>query len=214
MTTPDRTALLDAGRAYLERWSAWLKAHPDADERLVQEAMQRGDPPPEDKTDVGETAVSQWADTHPAAYRIYWSIRNELLEQDGKKRAHHHRVAMMCIHDAFPSKPERARLGLPSTVLELAALLGVSDRVMRRYRHKYPAVFSATTQTMRDTFLDVYYGRSLEAMGETAATVGREGNADRALLFKMRGDLTDNINLTVDVSNLSDEELEQLDRKL
>lgn len=163
----------------------------------IAQAMQRGDPPPDGTAaTVEETAVAQWEAAYPAAFRIYWTIRAAMEEEDGSRKAAHHRAALLCIHDAFPSKPDRRRLGLPDTILELAALLGVSDRVMRNYRSKYAAVFATTYQTVRKSFLDVYYGRSLEAMGETAAMVGREGNADRRLLFDMRGDLVGRVDMT------------------
>jgi len=136
-----------------------------------------------------ETAVSEWHERFPAASRVYWIVRSALAETDKKNKSHHHRVAVLAIHDSFPSKPERARLGLPATALELAGLLGVSDRVLRKYKGRYPAIFSATRQTLRDSFLGEYYGRVYEAMGETAVIVGKEGNSDRRLFLQVVGDL-------------------------
>jgi hypothetical protein len=188
MTTPDRAALLAAGKAYLDRWSTWLEANPGASEADIDAAMQRGDPPP-DASPVDETAVTTWADSYPAAHRVYWQIRASLQERDGRSRAHHHRIAVLAIHDAFPSRPDRARLGLPATALELAALLGVTDRVLRKYKVDYAAIFNTTRATIRDTFLSVYYGRVFEALGETAATQGRDGAADRRLFVQLTGDL-------------------------
>lgn len=42
----DRAALLDAGRAYLERWNVWLRENPDANADMVKARMERGELPP------------------------------------------------------------------------------------------------------------------------------------------------------------------------
>ena len=214
MTTPAKPALLNAAQAYLSRWQAYLVANPGLDERTIQEAMSRGDPPPDPIAKPDETAVTTWAESYPVAHRVYWTIRAALEEKDGQSRPHHHRIAVLAIHDAFPSKPERARLGLPATVKELAVLLGVTDRVLRKYKVNYAAVFNTTRQTVRESFIAGYYGRVFEALGETAATVGREGAADRRLFAQLAGDLVEQSRITLDVSNLSDEELNELDSKL
>lgn len=44
MSAPD---LKQAGRAYLQRWSTWLQANPDADPDVVRRAMATGEPPPD-----------------------------------------------------------------------------------------------------------------------------------------------------------------------
>lgn len=143
-----------------------------------------------------ETAVAAWALAYPVAHRVYWTMRAALDEADGGNRPHHHRVAVLCIHDAFGSKPERTRLGLPATALELAALLGVTDRVLRKYRRKYSSVFETTRYTLRQAFIGGYYGRVFEALGETAATQGRDGAADRRLFMQLAGDLVERVDAT------------------
>lgn len=143
-----------------------------------------------------ETAIAAWADAYPAAHRVYWVVRAELEEADGGNRAHHHRVAVLCIHDAFGSKPERGRLGLPATAQALAALLGVSDRVLRKYKTRYADIFEASRATLRETFIAHYYGRVFEALGETAATEGRDGAADRRLFMQLAGDLVERVDAT------------------
>jgi hypothetical protein len=165
---------------------------------------------------TAETAVSAWETSYPIAHRVYWHIRTALQESDGRARAHHHRVAVLAIHEPFPGKPDRARLGLPATAKELAGLLGVSDRALRNYRTTYRNTFETTRATVREAFIGGYYGRVFEALGETAATIGRDGAADRQLFMKLAGDLVDKseVKLTMDPSSLSDEELEQLDSKL
>jgi len=196
----DRSALLDAGRNYLARWSLYLADHPDADDTAVSAAMQRGDPPPDTAAAADEATIAAWESSFPAAHRLYWIARAALQDGDPQKRVrtYHHRVALLTIHDAFPSKPERARLGLPATVKELAALLGVTDRSMRAYRTQYSDIFGATLKTMETVFLDQYYGRVMEALGETAATIGREGAHDRVTFLKMRKVLVDRTDVTSD----------------
>jgi hypothetical protein len=44
MTTPDLRA---GARSYLQRWTDWLAANPDADPRLVARLMDSGQPPPD-----------------------------------------------------------------------------------------------------------------------------------------------------------------------
>jgi len=194
----DRAAMLAAGKAYLDRWAVWLKANPDADETAVDAAMQRGDPPPGvAPLAADETAVSAWANDYPAAHRAYWTLRAALEETDGGNRAHHHRVAVLCVHDAFQSKPERMRLRLPATALELAALLGVTDRVLRKYRVKYRPVFETTRATVRESFIAGYYGRVMEQLGESAAMIpGKDGAADRRLFIQLAGDLVERVDAT------------------
>ena len=198
MTTPDKTTLVDAynpkqlasyGVTYVKRWTAWMQAHPDADPARIAALMAQGEPPPDTAVSADLAAVSQWQESHPVASEIYWVIRSALVEADGGKRSHHHRAAVYFIHNSFPSKPERARLGLPITALELAELLGVGDKTLRNYRDNYPEIFSATQQTMQQSFLRHYYGRVYEALGETAIIIGKEGTADRRLFAQIVGDL-------------------------
>lgn len=194
----DRAALLDAGRAYLERWSAWLKANPTADEASVAAAMRRGDPPPElSVKPIEESLAAQWEEANPMASRIYWTIRANLEERDGGVKKHHHRVAVVAIHDSFPAKSERARLGLPVRITELAGALGVTDRVLRGYREKYRDVFGATRGTILNSFVNTYYGRVLETLGESAVVPGRDGAADRRLFLQIAGELVERQDVTV-----------------
>ncbi len=194
----DRAALLDAGRAYLERWSAWLKANPTADEASVAAAMRRGDPPPEPSAGpIEESLAAGWEESFPMAGRLYWTIRAALEERDGGVKKHHHRVAVVAIHDSFASKSDRARLGLPVKMNDLAGSLGVSDRILRGYREKYRDVLAATRGTMLNTFVNTYYGRVLESLGESAAMPGRDGTADRRLFLQMAGELVEQQEVTM-----------------
>lgn len=149
-----------------------------------------------------ETAVSAWEVNHPTAYRIYWTLRDAMREQDGKDgkpgkpKAIHHRAAILAIHDNFGSKGERDRLGLPATILELAAALGVSDRALRNTRETYSAIFATTQQTVSKAFIASYYGRVYEALGQTAVMVGREGTQDRKLFVQLAGDLVERTDVT------------------
>lgn len=191
MTT--KQALENAGRAYLSQWLAYLRSNPDADESFVEDALSRGElPPGHDVIGRTENNIELWEKTHPVAYQIYWALRDALEDQDGKKKGHHHRVALLAIHDSFSSKTERARLQLPATTLELAALLGVSARTMRTYRHSYPTLFATTQNTMQQAFIKHYYGRVYETMGESAITLeGRHSGSDRRLFVQLAGDLVD-----------------------
>lgn len=153
--------------------------------------------PPAAEPTADESAISAWADDYPAAHRVYWTLRAALEETDGGNRAHHHRVAILAIHDAFGSKIERARLRLPATALELAALLGVTDRVLRKYRVRYQSVFETTRATVRESFIAGYYGRVMEQLGESAATIpGKDGSADRRLFIQLAGDLVERVDAT------------------
>lgn len=190
----DRAALLDAGRAYLERWSAWLRENPDADAGMVQSRMSQGEPPPDIAVlPTDSNAVTAWAAAHPAAYRVYWLVRAALEDKDGKTRATHHRVAILLIHDAFGSKPERARLGLPATALELASMLGVTDRALRQYRYRYASIFGVARAMLKEAFITHYYGQVFEALGETALRLGPQGAADRRLFMQLANELTDRV---------------------
>lgn len=196
MTPAQQSALLIAGRAYLDRWQVYLRDNPQADAAIIEAAMQRGEPPPDLRPPTEETAVSAWELSYPVAHRVYWQIRGALQESDGRERPHHHRVATLAIHEAFPGKPDRARLGLPATARELASLLGVSERALRGYRANYRPVFDTTRNTVREAFISGYYGRVFEALGETAATIGRDGSADRRLFMQLAGDLIDRTDIT------------------
>lgn len=143
-----------------------------------------------------EIGVGGWETTYPAAYRVYWTIRAAMEAQDGKKKATHHRAAILAIHESFPSKDERDRLGLPGTILELADMLGVSDRALRNARDKYRTIFNTTQATISSSFIGAYYSRVYEAIGETAVMVGRDGHADRKLFVQLAGDLTEKVDMT------------------
>lgn len=145
-----------------------------------------------------ETAVSKWQAAFPAAYRLYWILRAAMEEQDGRCNKRQHDAAVFAVHESFPGKPERARLGLPPTTEELADLLGISSRHLRNHRQRYAEIFETTRQTLRESFLSSYYGAVYEALGQTAATVGREGAADRRLFVQLTGDLVERADLTSD----------------
>lgn len=144
----------------------------------------------------GEAGVAGWAERFPVAHRVYWQMRAALKERDGRSSVTHHRAAVLAIHEAFESKPERDRLGLPATQEDLADLLGVSARSLRRYREKYGDLFATTRNTVREQFIGHYYGRVFEALGESAATSDYQHSSDRRLFFQLSGDLTSRVDVT------------------
>lgn len=143
-----------------------------------------------------ERDIARWESAFPVAYRLYWVMRDAMAEQDGKRNRRHHAAAVFAVHDSFPSKPERERLGLPATTEELATLLGVSSRLLRGHRQRYAGIFATTRHALRESFLGGYYGRVYEALGETAATTGRDGAADRRLFMQLTGDLVERHDMT------------------
>lgn len=167
--TTDRAALMDAGRAYLERWSTWLRQNPDADPALVEAAMQRGDPPPE-LVDFGvDTAV--FNDSPLAA--VYYNVKNELKERSGgRSTAAHHRIALWAAWAAHKTAKDGSGVnllrlvGLPTTQKGLAELLGVSDRTVRNYGEEY-GEFIGTAQTMTfNRLLADYRLDAVRSLGE------------------------------------------------
>lgn len=109
---------------------------------------------------------------------IYWNLRNERYT---------HSVALWAAWRAYPDSETRKKVGLPATQKALADRLGVSARTLRKYPHKYPEVLSSAQAALADSILGEYVGPALTALGETAATSGREGYADRRLLLEITG---------------------------
>lgn len=195
-STRDKT-YVSAADAYIHRLTEWIKANPDADPAWFGQYTAVGELPPDTAVAANNDTVAAWEQAYPAAHRVYWIVRAALEERDGqRKTAVHHRAAILAIHDSFPGKADRARLGLPATQRQLAVLLGVATRTLRKYRKTYTAVFAATRGTLRDSVLGAYYGRVYEALAESAMIHGREGAADRRLFTQVAGDLTEKHDLT------------------
>ncbi|MBX3056916.1 MAG: hypothetical protein KF770_10630 [Anaerolineae bacterium] len=144
----------------------------------------------------------------PLGY-IYWCLRTE---------KHRHEVALWaawCAHKA--DKAWLAALGLPEHQYELAQLLGVSDRTIRNYHQKHGRLLETARAMMVEHVLADYVPSALRAMGEVAGKATNEGTADRRLLFEVAGVYTPKqkaVNLDVDVTGLSDKELDDLLKRL
>jgi hypothetical protein len=80
---------------------------------------------------------------HTVALRLYWDVRHRLRVIDGGNRPTHHNVAVLLIHDAFPGRKERGRIGIPATLAELAESLGLSQRGLTAYRERYRTLFES-----------------------------------------------------------------------
>lgn len=144
----------------------------------------------------------------PLGY-IYWCLRTE---------KHRHEVAFWAAW--YTHKTNIAlmkKLGLPKHQYELAALLGVSDRTIRNYHQKHGRLLETARAMMVDNVLAEYVPGALEAMGKMAKQVSAYGHADRRLLFEMTGVYVPKqkaVNLDVDVTGLSDKELDDLLKRL
>ena len=201
MTTPtppraggDRSALLDAGRAYLDRWSKWLRQNPDADQAAVDAAMRRGDPPPE--TAPAFDANSEAFNDSPLA-AVYYNVKNELKDRNnGRSTAAHHRIAVWAAWAAHKTAKgsdgvSLLRLvGLPETQKGLAEFLGVSDRTIRTYAADY-GEFIGTAQTMTfNRLLADYRLDAVQALGQVATDKGHPQFAQsQRTFFTMTKDL-------------------------
>ena len=201
-TPPDRSALLDAGRAYLDRWSKWLRQNPDADQTAVDAAMRRGDPPPE--TAPAFDANSEAFNDSPLA-AVYYNVRNELEERDPKKkkRKWHHNIAVWAAWAAHKTAKgsdgvSLLRLvGLPETQKGLAEFLGVSDRTIRTYAADY-GEFIGTAQTMTfNRLLADYRLDAVQALGQVATDkLHPQFAQSQRTFFTMTGDLVDKQDIT------------------
>ncbi len=204
-TPPDRAALLDAGKVYLERWSAWLRQNPDADPAMVEAAMQRGDPPPELVSFDVNTAV--FNDSPLSA--VYYSVKNELItrrlgensKSEGSKEDH--RVAMWAAWEAHKTAKDGrgvsllTLVGLPTKQKEFAEFLGVSDRTIRNYQKKHRE-FIGTAQTMTfNRLLADYRLDAAQALGQVATDKAHPQFAQsQRTFFTLTGDLVDKQDIT------------------
>jgi hypothetical protein len=140
----------------------------------------------------------------------YWCLR-------GEKYAHN--VALWAAWYAHKADKELMQaLGLPVHQYELAEILGVTDRTLRNYRKKYSRAIETAGAMMVDGLLRKYVPGALDAMGEMAGKKESAGYNDRRLLFEMANLYTPKqkqvIDLGVDLTSLSDEELDALDKSI
>lgn len=193
-TPPDRSALLDAARVFLDRWSKWTRENPDADQTAVDAAMRRGDPPPE--TAPAFDANSEAFNDSPLA-AVYYNVRNELKDRNsGRSTAAHHRIAVWAAWAAHKTAKgsdgvSLLRLvGLPETQKGLAEFLGVSDRTIRTYAADY-GEFIGTAQTMTfNRLLADYRLDAVQALGQVATDKGHPQFAQsQRTFFTMTKDL-------------------------
>ncbi len=198
--TTDRAALMDAGRAYLERWSVWLRQNPDADPAMVEAAMQRGDPPPELVSFDVDTAVFH---DSPLS-TVYYNVKNELKERNnGRAAAAHHRIALWAAWEAHKTAKDShgvsllRLVGLPETQKAFAEFLGVSDRTVRNYRDEY-GEFVGTAQTMTfNRLLADYRLDAAQALGQVATDKAHPQFAQsQRTFFTLTGDLVDKQDIT------------------
>jgi hypothetical protein len=199
-TPPDRAALMDAGRAYLERWSVWLRQNPAADPAMVEAAMRRGDPPPELVSFDVDTAV--FNDSPLSA--VYYNVKNELKQRNnGRAAASHHRIALWAAWEAHKTAKDShgvsllRLVGLPETQKAFAEFLGVSDRTVRNYRDEY-GEFVGTAQTMTfNRLLADYRLDAAQALGQVATDKAHPQFAQsQRTFFTLTGDLVDKQDIT------------------
>lgn len=184
-----RELLLQGGREFFARWSAYLTDHeltPD-----LAEAMKSGVLPPSAiPSPSDEAQVRTWLASYPEAYEFYWTLRAMIEEYDLATGGTHrkrtgHIAAIYCIFEQFRSKADRARLGVPSTQEELCKLLGTNRKSLSIFRRRYREVFDSASAVVAQTMVTSFLPGALLAMGKTAGQVGREGTRDRELLFRM-----------------------------
>lgn len=193
MTTP-QNPLLAAGQAYLRRWDAWLKDNPHHDKTAVALAMAKGELPPEPPPQAFSTRSDDFQNS-PLAL-VYDAVANELRERDPakKKRPFHHRVALWAAWESHKVAPGTevvageylAKLGLPKTQKEMAALLGVSPRALRQYAQDYGEFINTAKAMGVQRILAQYDLGVLHAMGQVATLPIPQATSERRLFWQMR----------------------------
>lgn len=105
------------------------------------------------------------------------------------------------VYIAWATLPEEKRI--PKTEKALASeVLHCTTRSIRGWKAKKHGLFPNIEEAIafkQSAFLMQYRQPAMKAMGETAATPGREGHADRKLLFEMLGDYTPRSKQELDV---------------
>jgi len=112
-----------------------------------------------------------------------WLDMIQQIEQQEHRPGYAWQLAALAVWRALPK-----RLREPATELELATLLGVDARVLRRWRDRHAELFvhsaeqSAFNRLLRDVLPDV-----LDASVRCAVDDGAQGHQDRKLLLEMAG---------------------------
>lgn len=112
-----------------------------------------------------------------------WLDMLHVIEQQEQRPGYAWQLAALAVWHAMPK-----RLREPRTETELAMLLGVDGRVLRRWRTRHPELFvhsaeqSAFNRLLRDVLPDV-----LDASVRCAVEDGAQGHQDRKLLLEMAG---------------------------
>lgn len=115
--------------------------------------------------------------------RSLWLDMLHVIEQQEQRPGYAWQLAALAVWHAMPK-----RLREPRTEEQLAALLGVDARVLRRWRTRHAELFvhsaeqSAFNRLLRDVLPDV-----LDASVRCAVDDGAQGHQDRKLLLEMAG---------------------------
>ena len=154
---------------------------------------------------------------------VYYAVRNELREDDGKKksRSWHHRVALwvsweshkIAAIDEGTQGDLLEMVGLPRTQKEFAQLIGVAPRTVRSYSLKHGGLVEMARTSGVQRVLGRYDLHALHALGMVASLPSPQAASDRRTFFTMRGFFTEKKDVTLlgtDLSKLSLEELEKL----
>ena len=174
------------------------------------------------------TITSEVFETSPLA-AVYYSVLNELVARrlgensSSQGNITERRVALWAAWEAHKTAKDNSGLnllkmvGLPGKQKDFAKLLGVSARTIRKYQKEH-AEFASTGREMTfNRLLGRYRLGAVQALGQVVTDKEHSQFAQsQRTFFTMTGDLVDkaDLNLKIDVSELSDEELEQLDNAL
>lgn len=125
----------------------------------------------------------------------YYNIRAELKERDGRGKASHHRIALWAAWEAHKTAQTEdgtdllSVVGLPKTQKEMAKVIGVSDRSLRKYAKQYAEYAIMAQDTAVNRLLMRYRLPALHALGRSAAGDTPQSPTDRRTFFTITGDL-------------------------
>lgn len=225
MTTPNTAALARYGANYITRWTDWLADNPDADPALVAALMGKGEPPPDDKAQQAaadkkrrdvETAVNGVISGLSAMQRKF--LVEYLIHGNASKAA----------ASAGYSYPDRQGYRLRQNDQIRAAI----DEFFHAQEMSAREVVARLSQQAKAEYADYINpdgtvdlaqlkldGRMHLVKRVTQSQYGPQVefyDAHTALVDvgRYHGLFKDSVNLSVDVTRLSDEELDELDSKL
>ncbi len=219
--TSQQDALTAAALAFAKRWQRYLEKNPElVDSPAITSAMQRGELPPDDH--VPSLPPKTFPFPIPD-YKIFelsplGHAYNLLLNEGWSKRQ-----ALYMAWKAHP-KELRTKCGLPETQRELftQTFRLKSDNTVRQWRQKWngsdedhPHMEDRIESLVKESPLGNYRAGVLYALAESAIKIGQNFQ-DRKLFLEMTGDYTSKsvVDMNLDLTNLSDEELDELDNAL